>query len=265
MLACNNNNKINMENDQQQEALKSPAIKTAVVNYQLDALEMKGFVAYDSAKDGKRPVVLVVHEWWGLNEYVKGRVDQLAALGYLAMAVDMYGNGSIANDPQQAIAFSTPLYKNPQMAKARFDAAIEKIKTFPQADSNKIAAIGYCFGGTQVLNMALMGENLAAVVSFHGGLETIAPEKNKVKAKILICHGEADSFVPDDMVAKFRKGLDSIGANYIFKSYPDAQHAFTNPASTMNGKKFDLPISYNAAADTASWTEMRLFLEGLFK
>lgn len=138
MLACNNNNKINMENDQQQEALKSPAIKTAVVNYQLDALEMKGFVAYDSAKDGKRPVILVVHEWWGLNEYVKGRVDQLAALGYLAMAVDMYGNGSIANDPQQAIAFSTPLYKNPQMAKARFDAAIEKLKLFRKQTAIKL-------------------------------------------------------------------------------------------------------------------------------
>ncbi len=264
LAACNNIKEKNMENNQQQAAMQSPAIKTALVNYQDGSLTMNGFVAYDSAKEGKRPVVLVVHEWWGLNEYVKGRVDQLAALGYLAMAVDMYGQGNIANDPQQAIALSTPLYENPQMAKARFDAALQKIKTFPQADTNKIAAIGYCFGGTQVLNMALMGENLSGVVSFHGGLETVAPEKDKLKAKILICHGEADSFVPASMVATFRKGLDSIGAQYIFKSYPDAQHAFTNPASTMNGKKFNLPISYNAAADTASWTEMRLFLEDLF-
>ncbi|MFZ1529151.1 MAG: dienelactone hydrolase family protein [Ferruginibacter sp.] len=261
--ACNNTNEKN--NSAKMEEPKTPVIVVNPVSYPGDSVTMNGFVAYDSASSVKRPVVLLVHEWWGVNDYAVSRAKQLAELGYLAMAVDMYGNGAQGNDPDAAGKLAMPFYKDPQMAKRRFDAALEKIKTYPQADAGKIAAIGYCFGGTQVLNMAALGENLDGVVSFHGGLETVAADKNSLKAKILICHGEADSFVPAEQVAKFRKNLDSIGASYTFKSYAGGQHAFTNPAATENGLKFKLPISYNAAADTASWNDMKVFLQEVFK
>lgn len=259
---CNNSEK---NNEKKMENQPAPAITVNPVSYTGDSVTMNGYVAYDSASSEKRPVVLLVHEWWGVNDYTKSRAKQLAELGYFAMAVDMYGNGAQGNDPDAAGKLATPFYKDPQMAKRRFDAALEKAKSFPQADASKVAAIGYCFGGTQVLNMAAMGEDIAGVVSFHGGLQTVPASKNALKAKILVCHGEADSFVPAGQVAAFRKNLDSVGANYIFKSYAGGQHAFTNPEATEKGKKFNLPISYNAAADTASWNDMKVFLKEVLK
>ena len=127
-------------------------------------------------------------------------------------------------------------------------------------------AIGYCFGGTQVLNFALLGDKLNGVVSFHGGLQTTPPfDKSLLKANVLVCNGEADPFVPAEQVAAFRKGMDSIGAVYTFKSYPGATHAFSNPAATALGKKFNMPIAYNAAADSASWNDMKQFFEKVLK
>lgn len=240
-------------------------VKEDTVRYSSDTVSMIGYVAWDESSDKKRPVVLVVHEWWGLNDYTKSRVKQLAELGYLAFAVDMYGNGMTADNPKLAGEMAMPFYKDPVMAKKRFDAAMAKALSYPAADNSKVAAIGYCFGGTQVLNMALLGDPLKGVVSFHGGLETAPVDKNLLKADILICHGEADPFVPAEQVAAFRKKLDSIGTPYTFKGYPGATHAFTNPASTENGKKFDMPIAYNAAADTASWNEMKTFFGKIFK
>ncbi|RYF90662.1 MAG: dienelactone hydrolase family protein, partial [Chitinophagaceae bacterium] len=233
--------------------------------YQLDSISMIGYVAWDASSDKKRPVVMVVPEWWGLNDYTKSRVKQLAELGYLAFAVDMYGNGMQAADPKVAGEMAMPFYKDPAMAKARFDAAMAKALSYPAADNNKVAAIGYCFGGTQVLNVALLGDALKGVVSFHGGLETAPVDKSLLKADILICHGEADNFVPEEQVAAFRKKLDSIAAPYSFKTYADATHAFTNPKATETGKKFNMPIEYNAAADSASWNDMKAFFDKIFK
>jgi dienelactone hydrolase len=226
---------------------------------------MDGYVAWDTAVAGKRPVVLVVHEWWGLNDYVKRRVRELAGLGYLAMAVDFYGNGKRADNPTDAGNLAGPFYKDPAMAQARFDAALNAVRKYEQADSSKIAAIGYCFGGTQVLNMANLGENLLGVVSFHGGLQVVTPDKAKLKAQVLVCHGGADPFVPAEQVAQFRKQMDSIGAKYTFKEYAGATHAFSNPDATATGEKFKIPIAYNAAADTASWNEMKTFFGTIFK
>ncbi|RYY49056.1 MAG: dienelactone hydrolase family protein [Chitinophagaceae bacterium] len=240
-------------------------IKEDTALYNLDTVGMVGYVAWDASSDKQRPVVLVVPEWWGLNDYTKSRVKQLAGLGYLAFAVDMYGNGMQAADPGQAEKLATPFYKDPTMAKSRFDAAMTKALSYAVADKGKVAAIGYCFGGTQVLNMALLGEPLKGVVSFHGGLETVPADKGLLKANILVCHGEADNFVPADQVAAFRKKLDSIAAPYSFKTYPGATHAFSNPGATATGKKFNMPISYNAAADTASWNEMKAFFGTIFK
>lgn len=251
--------------EDKKETSTEPAYKEESVSYNLDSVTMNGFVVYDSNNSAKRPVVLVVPEWWGLNEYTKTRARDLAKLGYIAMAVDMYGNGAQADDPKSATSLSGPFYTNPQMAKARFDAALAKIKTYSQADSAKVAAVGYCFGGGMLLNFARMGEDINGVVSFHGSLLGTPADKNLLKAKILVCHGGADPFVPKADADAFKKQMDSIGATYTFKEYEGAMHAFTNPNATALGEKFKIPIKYNAAADTASWKDMKEFLNTVFK
>jgi dienelactone hydrolase len=177
----------------------------------------------------------------------------------------MYGDGKKGTNPEEAAALAGPFYQNPAFAKSRFDAAMKKIKTYSQADTSKIAAIGYCFGGSVVLNVARLGENLNGVVSFHGNLVGVPADKNLLKAKVLVCHGAADQFVKPAEVAAFRKQMDSIGADYTFKAYDGATHAFSNPAATEWGKKFMIPIAYNAAADIASWNEMKVFFGKIFK
>ncbi len=239
-------------------------IKEEAVIYSADNVDMKGYVTYDANKEGKRPAVLIVHEWWGLGTYTRNRAKQLADLGYIAMAVDMYGEGKVANDPKEAQALATPFYQDPLLTKTRLDAAIQKLKSYPQTDTTNMAAIGYCYGGFVVLNAAKLGADLKGVVSFHGNLSGVPPNKDLLKAAILVCHGEADKFVPEAEVAAFKKGMDSIGANYTFKTYANATHAFTNPEATATGKKFSMPIEYNAAADSASWNDMKVFFGKIF-
>lgn len=261
-ISCNDQSKIS-----QTEAIKDSTVTVSIkedsVSYTLDGKEYKGYVAYNENNKDKRPAVLVVHEWWGLGDYARSRAKQLAELGYIAMAVDMFGNGATANDPAQAQTLATPLYKDPQLAKARLDAAIDKIKSYPQTDTANIAAIGYCFGGYVVLNAAKLGANLKGVVSFHGGLGGAPVKEGMVKADILICHGEADDFVNAE-VEPFKRSMDSAGVRYTFKSYADATHAFTNPEATEKGKKFNMPIRYNEAADKESWNDMKLFFNKIF-
>ena len=242
-----------------------PMLKEENVTYMADGVALKGFVVYSESKAGKRPAVLVVHEWWGLNDYVKNRARQLASLGYIAMAVDMYGDGKTAANPKQAQEMTNPFYANPQLAKTRLDAALNKIKEFKQTDAANIAAIGYCFGGSVVLNSAKLGADLKGVVSFHGGLAGAPANKKLLKAKILVCHGAADKFVSEKDVNSFKNEMDSIHADYTFKIYANATHAFTNPDATKIGKEFNMPIEYNEAADKASWIDMQNFLINLFK
>jgi len=263
--ACNNEgNKTGDNTNDTTSTSSTPSIKTETVSYKADTATLDGYAAYDANSTAKRPVVLIVHEWWGLNDYIRGRAKQLADMGYLAFAVDMYGNGKNAADPKEAMAYSNPFYQDPQLTKTRIEAALARVKQFPQADTANIAAIGYCFGGSVVLNSAKMGEPFKGVVSFHGGLEGVPANKDLLKAKILVCHGGADSFVPAAQVAQFRKSLDSIGADYTFKVYDSATHAFTNPNATEVGKKFNLPIKYNEAADKASWADMKDFFARIF-
>lgn len=244
---------------------KEPSIKEEAVSYSGDGITMKGFIAYDENKEGVRPAVLVIPEWWGLTEYPRKRAKQLADLGYVAFAIDLYGDGKTADNPDSATKYSTPFYSNPQMTQARFDAALAKLRTYPQVDTSRIAAIGYCFGGAQVLNMARLGEDLRGVVSFHGNLIGVPLDKSKLKAGILVCHGGSDPFVPVSEVEKFRKEMDSAGVNYTFKAYKGAVHAFTNPEATALGEKFKIPIAYNAAADSASWQDMKDFFGKIFQ
>lgn len=261
-LSCNNSSSTS---DQATDSTThGNTLKEENVTYSADSTTMNGYVVYGDSIQGKRPAVLVVHEWWGQNDYPRTRAKQLAELGYIAMAVDMYGNGRTAANPDEAMKLAGPFYQNPQLAKTRLDAALNKLKSYPQTDTGNIAAIGYCYGGYVVLNAAKLGADLKGVVSFHGDLSGVAPDKNLLKAKILVCHGDSDSFVPPPVVAKFKKQMDSVGADYTIKTYPNATHAFTNPAATETGKKFNMPISYNAEADKNSWNDMKEFLGRVF-
>lgn len=261
LISCGNQSPSETKN----EKTIQPKMKEETVSYSADTVKMEGFVVYDESTDKKRPAVLVVPEWWGLNDYTKSRARQLADLGYIALAVDLYGNGQVAEDPETAQKLAGPFYQDFKMGKARFDAALAKLKTYSQVDTNNIAAIGYCFGGTQVLNAARLGDNLKGVVSFHGGLSGAPADKSLLKAKILVCHGDADQFVKPEEVTRFKKQMDSIKADYTFKSYPGATHAFSNPNSTATGQKFKMPIEYNAAADSASWNDMKQFFGVVLK
>ena len=256
--ACNNEPEKTTET-------KEPKLKEENITFSVDSVTMNGFVVYDENKEGMRPAVLVVPEWWGLNDYTKMRATELAKLGYIAIAIDVYGNGKTADNPDSAGKYSMPFYQNPQMTKARIEAAIAKIKTYSQTDSNNVAAVGYCFGGGMLLNVARLGTNLKGIVSFHGSLIGTPADKSLLKSKILVCHGEVDPFVPEEDVVLFKKQMDSIGAAYSFKEYAGAMHAFTNPNATALGRKFKIPIKYNAAADTASWKDMKEFFTELFK
>ncbi len=241
-----------------------PEIIAQEVSYEVNGVVMKGYVVYKATLTAPLPVVLVVPEWWGNNEYAHKRAYMLAELGYFAFAVDMYGDGKVAETPKEAQDLATVLYKDPMLALSRMKAAVTKAGEFHFADTSKVAAIGYCFGGSMVLNAAKMGMNLRGVVSFHGGLAGVPATKGSVKGKILVCHGGADSFIPEADIKKFRKNLDSEKVPYTFTVYPNATHAFTNPESTDVGKKFNMPISYNEEADKKSWEEMTQFLKGIF-
>jgi len=262
-VACNNSS--------QQAADATPAkdstatIKEETITFSGDGATMSAFIAYSDSGSSKKPAVLVLPEWWGLNDYPKMRARMLAQLGYVAMALDVYGDGKVAETPDSASAWATPFYKDPAKAKARIDAAIAKIKTYGMVDTANIGAIGYCFGGGILLNTARLGDELKGVVSFHGSLIGTPARKDLLKTKILVCHGNADQFVSQKDVAMFKKQMDSIGASYTFIGYDSATHAFTNPASTANGQKFKMPIAYNAKADTASWEAMKSFFADLFK
>ena len=242
-----------------------PKIKEINVNYSVNGTMMNGVVFFDENIRGKRPAILVVHEWWGLNDYPKMRARQLAELGYIAMAVDMYGSGKVGANPKEAQDLATPFYQDPQLAKSRLEAAQNKLKEFAETDPDKMAAIGYCFGGSVVLNSAKLGADLKGVVSFHGGLAGVKPDKNLLKANILVCHGGSDKFVPQHDVDVFKHQLDSVGAIYTVNVYPNATHAFSNPDATATGKKFNMPIEYNAEADKNSWNDMKSFFAALFK
>ncbi|RZU47075.1 dienelactone hydrolase [Fluviicoccus keumensis] len=236
------------------------------VTYNGGGVSMKGYIVYDDQFKGKRPAVLVVHEWWGLNDYARARADQLAKAGYVAMAVDMYGDGKSANHPDNAMAFMQEATKDTEQTSARFRAAEKLLKANKHTNGKKLAAIGYCFGGAVVLNMARQGEPLKGVASFHGALGAWKPaEPGKVTPKVLVMTGADDNMVPAEAVAKFDEEMKAAKADYRIISYPGAKHSFTNPGADDIAKKFGMPIAYNAEADKASWSELQTFLQDIFK
>jgi dienelactone hydrolase len=247
-------------------ALAGPKIKAETVTYSAQGQVMKGYLAYDENIEGPRPGVLVVHEWWGLNDYARKRARMLAELGYTALALDMYGNDKVAAHPADAQRFSSELLQNFAVAKARFLAGLELLKQQPIVDPTRIAAIGYCFGGGIVLNMARQGVDLKGVVSFHGSLSPVQlAEPGTIKARILVLAGGADKFAPPEQIAAFKKEMEAAQADYQVIIYPGAMHSFTNPDADKLAKKFHMPIGYNAEADRKSWEEMKRFLTEIFE
>ena len=245
-------------------------ITTKEVEYKVGNKTMKGYVAQPvlekDAKQALKPAVLVVHEWWGQTDYPRKRAEMLAELGYVAMAVDMYGNRKIAEHPKDAGSFAKAAMKNPKNLAKRFNAALETIQKQPGTDPAKVAAIGYCFGGSVVMEMAKQGADLKGVVSFHGGLKTpTSVQKGVIKAPMLVLNGAADPMVTSIHIESFKGSMNAAGAKYEFKNYEGAKHGFTNPAATRNGEKFKLPLAYDLKADQDSWKRMKDFLDTRFK
>lgn len=241
------------------------AVQGKDVSYEANGTTYKGYVAYDDAIKGKRPGVIVVHEWWGQNEYARKRARMLAELGYTAMAIDMYGDGRVADNPDDAGKLAGAVRKDMQLAKARFEAGMKALRSQETVDAKEIAAFGYCFGGGIALNMVRMGVDLKGVASFHGGLETANPaQPGQIKARIVSFSGDADQSIPAEKVAAFKKEMEDAGVNHRVVIYPGAKHAFSNPDATELGIRFNRPIAYDAAADKDSWQQATVFLREVF-
>lgn len=240
----------------------SAAIRTEVVDYEYDGTKLKGFVAYDDAIKGKRPGVLVIHEWWGLNDYAKERCRQLAALGYTAFACDMYGDGKVTSHPDDALKFATEVRNNIKVWRGRAEAGLKVLSSHPTVDGSRLAAIGYCFGGATCLQLAYTGASLKALATFHAALPTPTSEEAKaIQPRMLIAHGGADNFIPESSIKTFRAALDAAGVKYDFVSYPGVVHSFTVPEADKVGNP---GMKYDRAADEDSWKRMlALFKETL--
>ena len=243
-------------------ALAQAAIETKAVDYRQGDTRLVGYLATPKDAKGPLPGVLVVHEWKGLDDYAKRRTEQLAELGYVAFAADIYGDGKVAADAKEARALSS-LYKNDRaLLRARAAAGLAALKAQPGVAGDQVAAIGYCFGGTTVLELARSGADMAGVVSFHGGLDTPAPQDAKnIRAKVLALHGADDPNVPAEQVAAFEQEMRAAGVDWQLIAYGGAVHGFTNPA---NGSDNSKGVAYNAAADARSWAAMRQFFAELF-
>jgi dienelactone hydrolase len=238
-------------------------VKTKAIDYTFDGVTLKGMLAYDDAAQGKRPGVVVVHEWWGLNEDAKNRAKMLAGLGYVALCADMYGDGMVTEHPMKAGEMAGTVRKNIDVWRGRANAAIATLQKQEQVDAKNIAIMGYCFGGSTALQVALSGHgDVKAAISFHGALPTpTAEDAKKIKAKVLVCHGADDAFIKDEVIAKFKAALDEAKAPYTFESYPGAKHSFTVKGIDEKNVK---GLEYNAEADKKSWEAMQKTLKEAF-
>lgn len=232
--------------------------------YNTEDTEMRGYIAFNESDTSKRPGVLVVHEWWGHNDYVRERAEMLAELGFVALAVDMYGDGKEAAHPEDAAKFSGMVMQNMDLAEERFTKAIEVLQNHPMTDPEKISAVGYCFGGSLILTMANKGIDLDAVAAFHSGVQLPVPPSEELKARVLVQNGAEDPFVSAISVSRFKMQMDSLDKNYTYIAYADAVHGYTNPGADSLGKKFELPLAYNEEADTKSWEELKKMFSEIY-
>jgi dienelactone hydrolase len=244
--------------------LAAAAIQTREIELKQGSTVLKGFIAWDDAFIERRPGVLVVHEWWGHNEHVRAQARRLAEAGYVGLALDLYGGGKVAAHPADAEKFMAEAVKDPAAIRARFDAALAVLKADSHVDATRVAALGYCFGGGVVLDMARAGHpDLDAVVTFHGVLATQTPaRKGAIHARVLVLHGTDDPMATAADVEALRKELDAAGATYAIVTYPGAKHAFTNPKADSHGMA---ALSYNADADKRSWATMLGLLKDVWR
>jgi dienelactone hydrolase len=239
-------------------SVASAAVQTKTVVYKDGDTECRGFLAYDDALTGPRPGVLVVHEWWGLNDYARNRATELAKLGYVAFAADMYGEGKTVEHPKDAGEMAGKVRANVAAWRTRGLAALKTLQSQPECDPQRMAAMGYCFGGSTALQLAYAGADLKAVATFHAALPTPSAEEAKaMKPTVLICHGADDTFIPAAAITAFKQGLDTAAVKYEFVSYPNTVHSFTVADSGKHG----IPgMKYNAEADADSWAKLTMLL-----
>ena len=237
-------------------------IRSEAVSYRDGDLELTGHVYWDDSISGKRPGVLVVHEWWGLNEYAKWRAGQLAEMGYVAFAADMYGGDRVTIHPEQAQEWATATTSSLDAWRQRGLAALEQLRGHQLTDDSRMAAIGYCFGGSTVMQLAYAGADLKGVVSFHGSLPPPnGSEANNIKGRVLVEHGNDDGFIPAERVSKFKSTLGDAGVNLTFHGYDGVRHGFTNPDANSYGID---NVKYDPQADEASWSSMQQFFREIF-
>ncbi len=241
------------------------AIKEEPVTYKDGATTLKGFVVYDDAVKGKRPGIILVHEWWGITKHIHNEARRFAQHGYTAFIADMYGDAKTADNPKDAGALAGGVMKDPKTMESRFNAARAELAKQPTVNGSKIGASGYCFGGTVALNMARAGADLAGVAAFHAGLSMNTPAPKAVKAKVLVLNGADDPFIKPEQVEAFKKDMDAAKADYRVINYPGAVHAYTNPEATEAGKKFNLPLAYNPKVDKEAKAEADKFFAAAFK
>ncbi|GMN06403.1 dienelactone hydrolase family protein [Croceitalea sp. MTPC5] len=263
LASCKSKTEKNTESENILESLPVK-VKGEEVTYATDSTNLKGYIAYDANADAKRPGVLIVHEWWGHNDYVRQRADMLAELGYTALAVDMYGDGKQADHPDDAGKFAMSVMGNLPEATARFNAAMALLKSHVAVNGEQIAAIGYCFGGSVVLTMANSGADLDAVAAFHSGVQLPVMPNDQLKAKVLVCNGADDPFISPESITAFKTAMDSINADYNYVAYPGVKHSFTSKEADANGEKFGLPLAYDADADKKSWASLQELLAEAF-
>lgn len=242
-------------------AVNAKPIEETVI-YSFEGIEFEGYLAYDSDHRGSRPGVIIFHQWMGLTDYEKRRARELADLGYIAFAADLYGKGMRPSNMQEASQLSGTFYGNREMFRNRTVQALEKIRSFKNVDVDKIAAIGYCFGGTSALELVRGGAEVSGIVSFHGGLSNPNPEDaGNIKCPVLVLHGADDPYVPQDQVNSFKAEMGSADVDYIFVSFANTVHAFTQPLAGDDNSK---GAAYNLNADKRSWEYMKDFLDEIF-
>ncbi|MFZ0391142.1 MAG: dienelactone hydrolase family protein [Calditrichia bacterium] len=237
-------------------------VKTKVIDYNQGGVELRGFFAWNDSLQQPLPGILVVHEWWGLNDYARMRTRRLAEMGYAAFALDMYGNGQVAENAEQAGKLAGQFYQDRQLMRDRAAAGLQVLKSQPPVDKNKLAAIGFCFGGSTALELARSGADLDAVVSFHGGLSTPNPADAKnIKGQVLVLHGGEDPHVKPEEVMDFWNEMQNAGVQWQLNVYGGAVHSFSNPAS---GSDKSSGVAYNETAAKRAWRDMKLFFNEIW-
>ncbi len=240
-------------------------ILTNRIEYAVGDASHSGYLAYDDEIAENRPGVVIVHEWWGLNDYIVRRAHLLAELGYVALAIDMYGGGRTADNPDEAGQLMTGVLNDMETGTAALRAGYELLLDQPGVDAARTAAIGYCFGGAMVLHMARIGMPLKAVASFHGALGSFhTADPGSIEAKILVCHGAADSMVTQNDLEAFRQEMDTARADYEVLLLDGAKHGFSNPEADVNAEKYGIDLGYSAEADEKSWAALQALFKQVF-